>query len=100
MNTLGKLLKFRRSGWNLTIKEVAEKIGVTYQCYWQIEETERVASVETLEKLSKLFYFDMVDLLELNYRNTKAYQLHASTVEHYKKQKEMQNKKIAKEQNK
>ncbi len=88
MNTLGKLLKFRRNGWKMTVKEVAEKIGVTYQCLWQIEETERVASVDTLEKLSKFFYFDMVQLLELNYKNTQAYKRHTETVEFYKRKQE------------
>lgn len=88
MNTLGKFLKFRRNGWKMTVKEVAEKIGVTYQCLWQIEETERVASVDTLEKLSKFFYFDMVQLLELNYKNTQAYKRHAETVEFYKRKQE------------
>jgi transcriptional regulator with XRE-family HTH domain len=88
MNTLGKLLKFRRNGWKMSVKEVAEKIGVTYQCYWQIEETDRVASADTLEKLSKFFYFDMVELLELNYKNTQAYKRHIETVEYYKRKKE------------
>lgn len=88
MNTLGKLLKFRRTGWKMTTKEVAQKIGVSYQCLWQIEETEKVTSIDTLEKLSKFFYFDIIQLIELNYKNTRAYKRHAETIEFYKRKKE------------
>ena len=82
--TLGKLLKFRRTGYNMSVKDVAKKLNVTYQCLWQIEETERVASVETLEKLSVFYYIDMLTLLELNFKNSQAYKIHNANMEFYR----------------
>lgn len=68
----------------MSVKDVAKKLNVTYQCLWQIEETERVASVETLEKLSVFYYIDMLTLLELNFKNSQAYKIHNANMEFYR----------------
>lgn len=69
----------------MSVKEVAKKLGITYQCLWQIEETERVASIETLEKISVFYYIDMPTLIELNFKNSHAYKIHTANLEHYKR---------------
>jgi transcriptional regulator with XRE-family HTH domain len=40
--------------------EVAEKVGITQQMYWMIENGERRPSVETAKKIAAVLGFDWV----------------------------------------
>lgn len=50
-----KNLKHYRESKNLTMKQVAEKLGVTESCYCLYENGKRKASFDTLVKLAKIF---------------------------------------------
>lgn len=51
---------------NLTQKQVAESIGVTRECYTQIELDKRGPGVETAKKIGTLFKFDWTRFYEGN----------------------------------
>ncbi len=48
-------LKFIRTTNNITIKKMAEIIGISYTYYWQIENKERNLYYSLAVKISKVF---------------------------------------------
>ena len=53
-----KWLKHIRIDADMTQIEVAEKVGITQQMYWMIENGERRPSVETAKKIAAVLGFD------------------------------------------
>lgn len=53
-----KWLKHIRIDADMTQIEVAEKVGISQQMYWMIENGERRPSVETAKKIGAVLGFD------------------------------------------
>lgn len=60
---LAEKLKSMRKKAGLTQKEVADKLGITYQSYGQYERGLRKPKYETVEKFAKALNFDISELL-------------------------------------
>ena len=56
---LAEKLKSMRKKAGLTQKEVADKLGITYQSYGQYERGLRKPKYETVEKFAKALNFDI-----------------------------------------
>ncbi len=57
-------LKDYRKAKNLTMKQVAKKLGVSESCYCLYENNKRKPSLETVKKLAKIFGCSVLDFLK------------------------------------
>lgn len=82
-DNMGKILKEKRKSMQLTIKDVAKKIGMTYQQLWQIEEGAQNASIFTLESIAKFYSIPMQTIIRLNFKNSAAYKNYLKLMKEY-----------------
>lgn len=68
---IGKLIKKIRKQNNLTQKEFADKLGVTYQAVSKWENGKNMPDVALLKKISKDFNIDINDILNGEYNHNK-----------------------------
>ena len=62
-NTLGEKIKSRRSAKGLSVKDVADKMGVSPQAVYRWESGERMPDIVTFLSLVKLFGVSMEEML-------------------------------------
>lgn len=62
-------VKFLRAKKGLTLDELGTLLGVTRQRVWSIENGKTWTSVETLQKLSKIFKIEETDLFDPDLEN-------------------------------
>lgn len=64
IDAFSKNVKFLRTKKGLTLDEMGTLLGVTRQRVWSIENGKTWTSIETLQKLSKLFKIQETDLFD------------------------------------
>ena len=67
---ISKFIKDIRKKNNLTQKDLADKLGVTYQAVSKWENGKNIPDIETLKQISKIFNVDINDIIGTN-ANTK-----------------------------
>ena len=66
MNDFGKIIKEIRKNNNLTQKELADKLFVTYQAVSKWENNKSIPDIAILQKISELYNIDLNNLTNTN----------------------------------
>lgn len=61
----GKIMRDKRHKMNLTIKDVADKIGLTTAAVSRYELNQRIPTFETLQKISEILDTSVAELLQM-----------------------------------
>ena len=69
MNDFGKTIKEIRKNNNLTQKELADKLFVTYQAVSKWENNKSIPDIAILQKISELYNIDLNNLTNTNKKN-------------------------------
>ena len=69
MNDFGKIIKEIRKNNNLTQKELADKLFVTYQAVSKWENNKSIPDIAILQKISELYNIDLNNLTNTNKKN-------------------------------
>ncbi len=69
MNDFGKIIKEIRKNNNLTQKELADKLFVTYQAVSKWENNKSIPDIAILQKISELYNIDLNNLTNKNKKN-------------------------------
>ena len=73
MNDFGKIIKEIRKNNNLTQKELADKLFVTYQAVSKWENNKSIPDIAILKKISELYNIDLNNLTNTKKRNNTIY---------------------------
>lgn len=73
MNDFGKIIKEIRKNNNLTQKELADKLYVTYQAVSKWENNKSIPDISILQNISKMFNIDLNYLTNTKKRNNTKY---------------------------
>ena len=73
MNDFGKIIKEIRKNNNLTQKELADKLFVTYQAVSKWENNKSIPDISILQNISKMFNIDLNYLTNTKKRNNTIY---------------------------
>lgn len=73
MNNFGKIIKEIRKNNNLTQKELADKLFVTYQAVSKWENNKSIPDIAILQKISELYNIDLNNLTNTKKRNNTKY---------------------------
>ena len=73
MNDFGKIIKEIRKNNNLTQKELADKLFVTYQAVSKWENNKSIPDIAILQKISELYNIDLNNLTNTKKRNNTIY---------------------------